>query len=137
MESQDEGLSVPDLQPGGSLHGLAPDHHHHYKPKMKASLFLISSLVALSMASPSPKNDLTCSICVDVITDLDNWLTADTTMEEIKAFTHQICAGIGSLLGEAVEAQCNKMFDDNPPAIINALVNDNLDPQQVCDMIKL
>merc|ERR1712121_252445 len=104
---------------------------------MKAVLCLLSVLLLSnpSLAGvPRVENDLSCKICVDVVTDLATWITADTTMEEILGFTHKICGAIGSLLGDEVEAQCNAMFDENLPAIIKAIVEDNLQPQEVCNM---
>ena len=32
------------------------------------------------------RNDLSCSICLDIITDLDNFITSDTTEDQIVAF---------------------------------------------------
>merc|ERR1712037_344355 len=51
--------------------------------KMKAALFLLSALVASSQAVPKSRNELTCSICIDIITDLDNFITSDTTEDQI------------------------------------------------------
>merc|ERR1711936_1367232 len=45
-----------------------------HKKKMKAALFLLSALVASSQAVPKSRNELTCSICIDIITDLDNFI---------------------------------------------------------------
>ena len=39
--------------------------------------------------SAEPRNDLLCTICVDVVTDLDNFITSDTTEAEIIAFLEQ------------------------------------------------
>merc|ERR1712029_746860 len=45
-------------------------------------------LIGFSQATPtrevrSKTKDLLCDICVDVVTDLDNWTTSDSTMDEI------------------------------------------------------
>ena len=53
---------------------------------MKVALFLLSALVASSLAVPKSRNELTCSICIDIITDLDNFITSDTTEDQIVAF---------------------------------------------------
>merc|ERR1712008_29850 len=100
---------------------------------MKAALFLLSALVAAAFAAP--KNELTCSICIDVITDLDNFITSDTTEQQIVDFAKELCHALGSLLGAALEEQCNAMMEANIPAIIDGLVNDNLNPEEVCTMI--
>ena len=56
------------------------------RSKMKAAFFLLSALVATSFAVPKSRNELTCSICIDIITDLDNFITSDTTEDQIVAF---------------------------------------------------
>merc|ERR1711875_95535 len=91
-----------------------------HKKKMKAALFLLSALVASSQAVPKSRNELTCSICIDIITDLDNFITSDTTEDQIVAFFKELC---------------HTLMETQLPAIIDGLVNDNLNPQQVCDSI--
>merc|ERR1711911_102716 len=103
--------------------------------KMKAALFLLSALVASSQAVPKSRNELTCSICIDIITDLDNFITSDTTEDQIVQFFKELCHTLGSLLGASIEEQCNALMETQLPAIIDGLVNDNLNPQQVCDSI--
>merc|ERR1712083_370505 len=100
--------------------------------KMKAALFLLSALVASSQAVPKSRNELTCSICIDIITDLDNFITSDTTEDQIVQFFKELCHTLGSLLGASLEEQCNALMESQLPAIIDGLVNDNLNPQQVC-----
>ena len=34
--------------------------------------------------------DLLCDICIDVVTDLDQWLTSDATMDEIIYFVEGV-----------------------------------------------
>merc|ERR1712112_147137 len=94
-----------------------------HKNKMKAALFLLSALVASSQAVPKSRNELTCSICIDIIED------------QIVAFFKELCHTLGSLLGASIEEQCNTLMETQLPAIIDGLVNDNLNPQQVCDSI--
>merc|ERR1712203_1195185 len=101
--------------------------------KMKAALFLLSALVASSQAVPKSRNELTCSICIDIITDLDNFITSDTTEDQIVQFFNELCHTLGSLLGASIEQQCNALMESQLPAIIDGLVNDNLNPQQVCN----
>merc|ERR1712173_45111 len=103
--------------------------------KMKAALFLLSALVATSFAVPKSRNELTCSICIDIITDLDNFITSDTTEDQIVQFAKELCHALGSLLGASLEEQCNALMESQLPAIIDGLVNDNLNPQQVCTNI--
>ena len=47
-------------------------------------MLLLACMVGLAYSAP--KNDLTCTICVDIITDLDAWITSDTTESEIVDF---------------------------------------------------
>ena len=55
---------------------------------MKAALIVLSCLIAGAFCAP--KNDLTCSICVDIVTDLDNFITSDTTEQQIVEFVEQV-----------------------------------------------
>merc|ERR1711971_1245612 len=104
------------------------------KKMMKAAFFLLSALVASSIAVPNKsRNELTCSICIDIITDLDNFITSDTTEDQIVQFFKELCHTLGGLLGASIEEQCNALMESQLPAIIDGLVNDNLNPQQVCD----
>merc|ERR1712223_1730520 len=105
------------------------------KVRMKFAL-LISAIVASALAAPKTKNELTCTICVDVITDIDNFITDTTTEDQIVQFFQEICHTMGTLMGsETLEAECNAMFENNLPQIIDALVNKNLDPLTVCTNI--
>eukprot|EP00092_Neocalanus_flemingeri_P074826 GFUD01092590.1.p2 GENE.GFUD01092590.1~~GFUD01092590.1.p2 ORF type:complete len:116 (-),score=41.96 GFUD01092590.1:33-344(-) len=99
---------------------------------MKAVLALLSCLVASTVSAP--KNDLTCSICVDVVTDIDNFLTSDTTEQEIVEFVEQICSALGAILPD-LEATCKALVESQLPAIIEGLVEGNLNPQEVCNSI--
>ena len=37
------------------------------------------------------RNDLLCNICVDIVTDIDSWITSDTTEDQIVDWLHMIC----------------------------------------------
>ena len=62
------------------------------------SLFFSSLLISSSLAlvQPLPRElqpetkDLLCDICIDVITDLDQWLTSDTTEDQIVEWIEQV-----------------------------------------------
>merc|ERR1712060_627893 len=100
--------------------------------RMKFAL-LISAFVA-----PKTSNELSCTICVDVITDIDNFITDATTEDQIVQFFKEICHSLGTVMGsETLEAECNAMFENNLPQIIEDLVNKNLDPLTVCTNIFL
>ena len=52
-------------------------------------------LIGFSQAVPnrqvrSKTKDLLCDICVDVVTDLDEWITSDSTMDEIIEFVENV-----------------------------------------------
>merc|ERR1719305_1889026 len=76
-------------------------------------LILLACMFASTMAAP--KNELTCTLCTDIITD----------------FVAQICAAIGALIS-GFEETCNFLIASQLPAIIEGLVNDNLNPTQLC-----
>ena len=112
-----------------------PNKQPTKKFRMKFAL-LISALVASALAAPKTKNELTCTICVDVITDIDNFITDTTTEDQIVQFFKEICHTMGTVMGsETLEAECNAMFENNLPQIIDDLVNKNLDPLTVCTNI--
>merc|ERR1712114_100487 len=107
---------------------------HHLVSTMKVAILLVSGLVASTLAAPKVDNVLTCSICTDVMTDIDNFITSDTTEQQIVDFVEQICAALGAILPDLV-ATCNALVEPQLPAIIDGLVNDNLNPQEVCNSI--
>merc|ERR1712117_38686 len=90
-------------------------------------------LIAATQAANQPK-DLLCDICVDVVTDVDNWITSDPTMDEIIHFVEGLCSALG-LIDASLETLCKSLVESNLPEIINGLVNDNLNPTQVCQSI--
>jgi ATP/maltotriose-dependent transcriptional regulator MalT len=68
---------------------------------------------------------------VDIVTDFDEWLTSDKTEQEIITFVEELCHAIGQLI-TGFEATCNALVEAQLPAIIDDLVNSNLDPLTVC-----
>merc|ERR1711872_987904 len=103
---------------------MGPTHTSTLNTFISSSLFTMKAVIifvallatALAANTKLDTKGLACDICMDVIGDLDNFLTDDTTQEEILSF----------------ENQCNAMFDENLPAIIDAIVNDNMNPTEVC-----
>ena len=47
-------------------------------------------LAASARAAPEQPRDLVCDICVDIIQDIDDFLTSDTTEQEIVDFIKQV-----------------------------------------------
>merc|ERR1711868_29628 len=72
-----------------------------------------------------------CAICKDIMEDLDEFITSDTTEQEIVDFIKQICGALGSIIPD-FEATCNFIIQSQIPALIDAFVHDNMDPTQVC-----
>merc|ERR1712098_441912 len=76
-----------------------------YSSTMRA-LILLSFLAASALAMPQEKSILTCSLCIDIITDIDEFLTSDPTEQQVVDFAKQIC--------EALEPSCLTWW---PPAM--------------------
>merc|ERR1711935_358140 len=106
-----------------------------YTLNMKTFLAVLAVILASTQALPQPKS-LTCDICIDLITDIDEWLTSDATEEEILSYAHELCHLLDSILS-ALEEACNDLFDTQLPTIIDGLVNDNLNPQEVCASVAM
>merc|ERR1712045_898425 len=97
--------------------------------KLAVSLLLLSSLVSCDQAE-QPK-DLLCDICIDIVTDLDEWITSDSTMADIIEFVEGLCRALGAIASE-LELLCDALVESTLPDIIDGLVNDNLSPTEVC-----
>merc|ERR1711994_313061 len=67
-----------------------------------------------------------------IISDLDQWLTSDTTEDQIVEWIEQVCDLLSALVPEAI---CKSLIESQIPAIIDGLVNDNLNPQELCSSI--
>merc|ERR1711936_336267 len=89
------------------------------------------SLILAASALVQPRNELTCSICMDIMQDLDDFITSDTTEQQIVDAIEEICKALGALIPN-FEATCNFIIQSQLPAIIDAFVHDNMDPTQVC-----
>merc|ERR1712168_1419470 len=101
----------------------------HLTQHIMKVLILVACLAA--SAIPQTRNQLTCDICVDIITDLDNFITSDTTEQQIIDFVKEICHALGQIIS-GFEATCNLLVTSQLPGIIEGIVNDNLNPTQVC-----
>ena len=73
---------------------------------MKLFILVAFSLLSCVFGGETPRNELTCNICVDIITDigehdgllifdndiiLDEFITDETTEQQIMDFFNQIC----------------------------------------------
>merc|ERR1712198_141617 len=89
-------------------------------------LIALSCLFAVSLAATRPKaevvksefvKDVFCSVCQTLITELDEWITSDTTEDEIVQF---------------VEQACKELVEGNLAGIIDAIVEQQLTPTAIC-----
>merc|ERR1712168_238534 len=100
-------------------------------------LVTLLCLVSLSMATlPKQKSKFepACSICVDVMTDLTEWVTSDTTEQEIVDAMKNLCSALGLILAD-LGTSCNAIVDEQLPSLIDQIVNDNFNPQEICNLI--
>merc|ERR1712168_628606 len=98
------------------------------------SLLAIFSLIVAVSSRPKTEQELLCTVCVDVVADLAEWVTSDTTEQEIVDFVEQLCTALGSLLPD-LEATCVALIESQLPAIIDGIINDYVNPQEVCNNI--
>jgi hypothetical protein len=94
-------------------------------------LVALACLVLCVSAIPQTRNELTCNICMDIMTDLDNFITSETTEQQIVDQIKEICKALGQII-DGFEATCNFLVSSQLPGIIDAFVHDNMDPTQVC-----
>merc|ERR1712154_569280 len=86
-----------------------------------------------SVGQQQPK-DLLCDLCVDVVTDIDEFLVSQPTEQQLIEFVEQLCKAIGAILPDLV-ATCNALVEAQLPSIIEGIVNVNLNPNEVCKSI--
>merc|ERR1712121_61940 len=98
--------------------------------KMKFILAILSCSLAVSYAMPQSKS-LPCDICVDMITDIDKFLQEPATIDEILSYAYEICHLLGGILPD-LETACMDIFESQLPAIIEDLVENQLNPTEVC-----
>merc|ERR1739848_261043 len=86
--------------------------------KMKV-LVALACLVLCVSAIPQTRNELTCNICMDIMTDLDNFITSETTEQQIVDQIKEICKALGQII-DGFEATCNFLVSSQLPGIIDA-----------------
>ena len=57
---------------------------------MPVTLVLLVGVAGAS-AGVVAREDLLCSICIDIVTDIDSWLTSDTTEDQVVQWMYGIC----------------------------------------------
>ena len=55
-------------------------------------IFTLCSVLALAAGAKveSKPKDLLCDVCMDVVTDIDEWITSDSTIEEVVHFAEEV-----------------------------------------------
>merc|ERR1712080_163970 len=84
-------------------------------------LLVLATAIVAKPNNIKTNNELTCIICVDLVTDIDEWITSDKTEQEILDFFNQICDLADQLL-PGIGATCTDFLYNNGPGIINSLV---------------
>merc|ERR1712154_657734 len=83
---------------------------------IRKMLKFVVALLFLAGASQAQnlEKGLLCDICVDVVTDLDEWLTSDATMDEILKFVEGLCSALGAI-DPTLEALCVSLIEAQCP----------------------
>jgi len=79
-----------------TFQSLSPQSYSIMK-SLVALLALIACASSLVLPQEKADNELLCSICVDLVTDLDNFITDDKTEQQIVEFVEQICHALGAI----------------------------------------
>merc|ERR1712244_123015 len=107
----------------------SPEFHPSHRLAMFKVLSLLV-LLGLTQAANNQPKDLLCDICIDVVTDIDEGLTSDQTMEDIIHFVEGLCSALGAI-APTLETLCKSLIEAQLPDIISGLVDDNLNPAEV------
>merc|ERR1712130_341581 len=102
--------------------------------RMKALVTLAAFVVAISAVGELPQEKgLLCDIFQDIVTDFADFLTSDPTEAQITEWVKGICRSLGEILNRPdLETTCNLILTAEIPAIIDQIVEQNLDPATVC-----
>ena len=68
----------------------APPVPANYPVTMLRPLCLLTLALATAQAAAPQPRDLLCDICIDVVTDLDEWITSDSEMADIINFVEGV-----------------------------------------------
>ena len=86
-----------------------------------------------SIISISEKNPTTCSICVSVITTIEETITDPENEALVTNALLEACKLL--FPDEQQQADCINQVNIYFPDIIDTIVNDYANPQQVCELI--
>merc|ERR1719323_1632852 len=91
-------------------------------------LFLLMISSPLATPSQSGEGEL-CDICIDLVTLLEEWITDETTADEIAAYVEQYCSQLGLLA-----SICEGLVETYLPDLLDQLA-EGLPPYQVCSSV--
>merc|ERR1711962_701202 len=97
--------------------------------KMKSLLFVA---LALPTTDDNNRNYITCILCKDLVGLVDNAIIGNSTIEQIEDLLEQVCGALP--IGQQT---CFDFVHDNLEGIIDSLVNDYLDPEELCTQLTL
>merc|ERR1712179_894308 len=100
--------------------------------KMKLLVFVLSTLSVLSPGQATAGSSATCDLCIAVVEGLENFITDDTTMDQILAKVEEICSSLGPL-----EGLCIQTINSYLPDIIESILEGQLSPMNICQLINL
>jgi saposin len=86
------------------------------------------------VAAPKQGSQLACSLCTEIVAIADNYITADTTVSEIKQFVERVACT--KLPADYVQV-CNAYVEEYAAQLISAFVQGLLEPTQVCNMLHM
>merc|ERR1712109_47448 len=110
---------------------VCQETHNFYT--MKLFLFVtLATLAVYALATPEPKNVITCTIYTDLVQILDDTITGDSTIEQVHDILYRAC---GILVG--MEQDCYDFVDANLEKIIDLLVTQYLSPEAICNELTL
>merc|ERR1712218_372724 len=93
-------------------------------------LLLFLLMVSSPLASPNQSGEgELCDICIDLVTVLEEWITDETTADEIAAFVEQFCSALGPLA-----SVCEGLIEANLPDLL-AQIAAGLPPYLVCSSV--
>ena len=102
---------------------------------MKFFIIFVTILAGISISESKNTNPI-CEICKYLVNDIDEQLLDGATQDDIVAAVEKICGPLDSIIQGATHA-CELIIETQLPEIIDAIVNNQLDPQGVCHSIGL
>lgn len=75
---------------------------------------------------------MTCTICTDLVQLADEAILANQTIDDVKNLLYNFC---NILVG--MEDDCKAFVDENVEKVIDLLVNEYLNPTEICEKLNL